>query len=579
MTFWFAHLNPNKIPFYWTLFLLLWGSALPAQIHETETDYISRFGLSAHQTTPGNLGRSNRSSAPEYRFYLAQRKEKGIQPDGYWTIVRELDSLFCILSLNNPEAFLQKAEEHFALIVPANDQWKLAPGWEQRAGRQQREPVQVIVQTNNPEALKADLERSNLTQTIIAEYPEFQSMLFRISDREMKRFLLPSPWVSFIDVRPFVPAAELAVPNHDLSANQVNFVHRQYPGLTGRGLTVSLKEYRPDSTDIDFSDRYLPSGISTAATATHATTMATIIAGAGNSFYTGKGAAPGASISSASFFNLMPEPDTYYKQSSITVQNHSYGLGIENYYGAEARAYDDLVRRYPTLLHVFSSGNIGAGASPSGPYAGVPGFANLTGTFKMAKNLLTVGAVDSFYRVEPLSSRGPAFDGRVKPELVAFGQDGSSGAAALTSGVALLIQQAYQKLHNDSLPPVALVRAMLMNSARDLGPEGPDYSSGYGSVQAAKALELLHKQPFIQDQIQPNEKECQIQIPPGAAHFRATLALDRPAGPGQFPKGPGQRSRRVPRPGGFRLASLGPQRVPSSGFPGCSGQKRHRQPK
>lgn len=518
-------------PYYWALFLFLWGPALSAQVHHTEKDFVSLFGLPEYQSHPGSLARSGQSLIPEYRFYLAQRKKKGIQPDGYWAVVRELDSLFCIVSPGPPEIFQKRAEEHFALIIPANDQWKLAPGWEQRAARQQREPVQVFVQTNNPEALKADLERANLTKTIIAEYPEFQAMLFRISDREMKRFLLPSPWVSFIDTRPAAPTTELAVPNFDLSVNQVNLVHHQFPSFTGQGLTVSLKEYRPDSTDIDFGDRYFPSGISTAATATHATTMATIIAGAGNSFYTGKGAAPGARISSASFFNLMPEPDAYYKQAGIAVQNHSYGLGIENYYGAEARAYDELARRYPTLLHVFSSGNIGASASPSGPYAGVPGFANLTGTFKMAKNLLTVGAIDSFYRVETLSSRGPAFDGRVKPELVAFGQDGSSGAAALVSGIALLVQQAYQELHNDSLPPAALIRAVFLNSARDLGPEGPDYTSGYGSIQAAKGVELIGKQQTFHGSLEPGGKaEFQIRIPPGAAHFRATLAwADPPA--------------------------------------------------
>ena len=59
----------------------------------------------------------------------------------------------------------------------------------------------------------------------------------------------------------------------------------------------------------------------------------------------------------------------------------------------------------------------------------------------MAKNILTVGATDSFSIVAALSSKGPAHDGRVKPELVAFGEDGSSGAAALVSGTSLLLQQ------------------------------------------------------------------------------------------------------------------------------------------
>jgi len=36
-----------------------------------------------------------------------------------------------------------------------------------------------------------------------------------------------------------------------------------------------------------------------------------------------------------------------------------------------------------------------------------------------------------------------AFDGRIKPEIVALGEDGSSGAAAIVSGIALLIRDAF----------------------------------------------------------------------------------------------------------------------------------------
>ena len=126
------------------------------------------------------------------------------------------------------------------------------------------------------------------------------------------------------------------------------------------------------------------------------------------------------------------------------MQNHSYGTGLENYYGLEAQAYDAQARQYPTLLHVFSSGNSGNQASPTGTYQGLPNVANLTGQFKMSKNTLSVGATDGLGEVAPRSSRGPAHDGRGKPELVAFGADGSSDAAALVSGISLLVQHAYR---------------------------------------------------------------------------------------------------------------------------------------
>ena len=87
------------------------------------------------------------------------------------------------------------------------------------------------------------------------------------------------------------------------------------------------------------------------------------------------------------------------------------------------------VDQSPTLLHVFLAGNQGTAKPSAGMYRDL-GFANLTGNFKQAKNVLIVSAVDSTMTVNSLNSRGPAYDGRVKPELVAHGQGGTSEAAA-----------------------------------------------------------------------------------------------------------------------------------------------------
>lgn len=43
--------------------------------------------------------------------------------------------------------------------------------------------------------------------------------------------------------------------------------------------------------------------------------------------------------------------------------------------------------------------------------------------------------MDSVVKIETRSSRGLTYDGRLKPEVVAFGQNRSSGAAVLVSGV------------------------------------------------------------------------------------------------------------------------------------------------
>ena len=149
-------------------------------------------------------------------------------------------------------------------------------------------------------------------------------------------------------------------------------------------------------------------------------------------------------------------------------------MSVENFYGSDAAAYDQSMIDNPSLLHIFSAGNSGNLADSVGQYKNSTGFANITGSFKQAKNILVVGSVDSFYNVPLLSSKGPAYDGRIKPDLVAYGNEGSSGAAAITSGTALAVQSAYAQLHGDSLPANALVKAVIINSADDVYNPGPD---------------------------------------------------------------------------------------------------------
>lgn len=327
-----------------------------------------------------------------------------------------------------------------------------------------------------------------------------------------------------------IPAQESPIETLDLSVNRVNYLHQYFPNLDGNGLIVSLKEYRFDSLDLDLLGKRIPSPFSAARVETHATQMATILGGHGNTFKTGKGVAPEVWFSSANFLNLNPEPLDYYLQSGVSVQNHSYGLGIENFYGAEAEAYDNMVYHNPTILHVFSAGNMGEATENMGPYAGVPNFANLTGTFKMAKNVLTVGAVDAFLKPESASSKGPAYDGRIKPELVAYGEDGTSGSAAIVSGLSVLLQQAYS-LQYEQLPSVALLRSILINSADDLGTPGPDFTTGYGNLNAQRALQVLQNQQYWEEQISADTSLIfEIEVPDNIHQLKITLAwIDPPA--------------------------------------------------
>lgn len=334
--------------------------------------------------------------------------------------------------------------------------------------------------------------------------------------------------VVFVEGAGRIPQAELQVSNLDLSANKINMVHRHFPAWNGEGITVSVKEDKPDTTDIDLAGRFLSTPLSSALTSYHATVMATMIGGAGNSWYLGKGAAWNSTISSSSFGTLLPDAQTAYQQYGISVQNHSYGVGIESYYGADAAAYDATVISNPALLHVFSSGNQGNSFATSGVYAGLPGIANITGSFKMSKNSITVGAADSMGIVEPLSSRGPAHDGRVKPELTAFGEDGSSGAAALVSGTALLVQHAYRQM-NGILPSAAMLKAILINSADDTGNPEVDYINGFGNLNAYEALKTVHENRYLSSTVAHGSLQTfMLQVPAGVQKLKITLAWNDP---------------------------------------------------
>jgi hypothetical protein len=320
------------------------------------------------------------------------------------------------------------------------------------------------------------------------------------------------------------PKEELLLGFVDYSFNNVSLLQSEFPQYNGNSLSLSVKENKFDTADIDFKGRIIPSTNASTIVSGHASSMATIIAGGGNTWNYTKGAAWGSKISSASFSNLLPEPLSYYQQSNISLQNHSYGTLVEHFYGAEAAAYDASVNAIPSLVHVFSIGNSGTLTPAAGRYVGISNTANITGNFKQAKNIITVGHADSFYHVLAPSSRGPAFDGRIKPELIAFGEDGSSGAAALVSGIAGVLQHTHQQLYG-SLPSAALTKAVLLNSADDVGATGIDFASGYGNVNGYKAIQTILRNRFINGTVSNNTSQVfNITVPVGIKQLKLTLS-------------------------------------------------------
>ncbi len=421
--------------------------------------------------------------------------------------------------------FAQKKDNTF---LDQTEQKKLAPALQQNDARQSSAGKFRVQVKDSALFLKwLQEQKLSINTTKVAGYKNI-ILVSDVADSELKQ-LISSPYVTFIDKPNRSPREESEFKDADLTFNKINYVHSIYPQVNGENLVASVKEDAFDPTDIDLKNRTLPSPQASSTQSAHATTMATIIAGAGNSSPLGKGVARKAKLVSSDFKELMPESSEQLLAVGVSVQNHSYGVGVENYYGLEAAAYDKQTYTYPQLLHVFSSGNSGTETAVDNPYKGIAGMANLTGQFKTSKNTLSVGAIEANRQIGARSSKGPTYDGRVKPELVAYGKGGTSEAAALVSGVSLLLQQSYRDNHNGTLPPAALVKAILINSADDAARPAVDFDSGFGNTDAKGALKtMLDKRFVIAAVAQNEEKTFTITVPADAHELKVTLVWHDP---------------------------------------------------
>ncbi|MCB0687519.1 MAG: S8 family peptidase [Saprospiraceae bacterium] len=333
--------------------------------------------------------------------------------------------------------------------------------------------------------------------------------------------------ILFIDRSDKKVSTEILIKDFDPGLNAIDLAQTNFPFLSGAGLNVSVKENLFNPLDIDIQTQ-IRGALPDEQITTHATTVATIIVGRGHLGKNSRGLAPGAGLISSSFYNLFPDDLSFIDEHQIQVQNHSYGIDLESFYGLEAMAYDAFSQERPDVLHVFSAGNQGLSIPASGIYQGIGPWSNLTGNMKMAKNVLVVGAVDSFGISSDLASRGPAYDGRIKPELVTMGQRGSSESAAIASGAALLLQQAFEGQFK-KLPSACLIKVILINSADDVGAPGVDFVTGYGNLNLYQAINSILESRFFEGNLKDGQDTViTLEVPEHCQHLKITLGWNDP---------------------------------------------------
>jgi hypothetical protein len=121
-----------------------------------------------------------------------------------------------------------------------------------------------------------------------------------------------------------------------------------------------------------------------------------------------------------------------------------------------------------------------------------------------SKNVIAVGAITTTKAPASFSSRGPTRDGRVKPDVVAKGFDqystvppaaykrlqGTSMSTPVVTGIAALLTEQWRKTAGGE-PGAAVLKALLIHGAQDLGLPGPDYTYGFGLVDAKASVDTI----------------------------------------------------------------------------------------
>ncbi|MBL4593284.1 MAG: S8 family serine peptidase [Flavobacteriales bacterium] len=214
----------------------------------------------------------------------------------------------------------------------------------------------------------------------------------------------------------------------------------------------------------------------------------------------------------------------------VTSTSYSQGTGGE--YTSDTEFIDQQVNQNQNIIHVFSAGN--AGTSDHGYGAGA-GWGNITGGYKAGKNVITSGNLNNVDVLENSSSRGPAADGRIKPDLCANGINqmstaefntyqvggGTSAAAPGIAGVVTQLYQAYKDVNGGTEPATGLLKASLLNTAEDLGNPGPDYKHGWGRINGLKAVRIIEENRyFTGSATQGSNNAHNITVPANVSQVR-----------------------------------------------------------
>ena len=140
-------------------------------------------------------------------------------------------------------------------------------------------------------------------------------------------------------------------------------------------------------------------------------------------------------------------------------------------------------------------------------------------------------------------------DGRLKPEVCADGVyvystspgnnytylNGTSMSCPGVSGTVAQLVQRYKQLFSVN-PPASLVRAVVCNTADDLGNTGPDFKFGYGRINGLRAVQAFENSHFKMKSVAASGIiDDTITVPANTKQLKVMVCWSDPAAPSTLP--------------------------------------------
>lgn len=371
------------------------------------------------------------------------------------------------------------------------------------------------------------------------------NLVFVQADTSLARKIAAKPFVQYVSIRSL---KDKALNYNTRAVNGVSGLNAvNGKNLNGKNVTIGIGDNADITTHLDLTGRVI--NRSPWFPEDHGTHVSGTTAGAGIINIKNRGMASRATIVSQFFSDILTNSPTYVNDYGMVLTNNSYysgdnGCPGNSMYDEMSNYIDYQVRQYPELLHVVAAGNDGSQTCSGYPLS----FSTIKSGWQTAKNVVTVGAMNTDdYTIAYFSSRGPVSDGRIKPEVTCNGwavmstnaynvynyNFGTSMASPGVTGSLALMYERYRQKNAGANPHAALMKALLCNTAEDLGNPGPDFTFGFGMINTRRAVEAIDSNRyFISNISNAGSNNHTITVPKNARRLKVMLYwADKEAAP------------------------------------------------